>query len=337
MLAPSRSPPGWLRRYVEPIDSRIAGLFGDGTSSLNKAVKEALSGGKRVRAVLALLWCEAISGEFEVAIPLSAAYELAHAAALVQDDIVDDSDFRRGERSIVSKYGLRSAMLASNLLLAQVPREIAEYGMRDPSGETLKKLFELLGDSYASSIMGEFLDLEIADREGGGDEKEYESMIRLKTGALVGASSASGAIVGGGLRRDGVVQAAYEFGEYLGMGYQVLDDLLDIMGDQKTLGKPIFSDIKSGKKNIVLIHTLERCTSDDRSFLTRLLTSRGKFDESQITAAKALFVRYDSVEYARKVAASYAQKARKTLEKVELAHARDKLLELSDYLTDRDY
>jgi len=332
----SHSPPSWLGQYVRRIDSRISGIFGQGETSLDRAVKEALGGGKRVRAVLALLWCEALCGDFEVALPLSAAYELAHAAALVQDDIVDNSDFRRGERSIVNKYGLRSAMLASNLLLAQVPREIAEYGTSDPSGETLKKLFELLGESYGASVLGEFLDLEMAGKEGG-DEKEYESMIRLKTGALVGASSASGAIVGGGLRRDAIVKAAYEFGEYIGMGYQVRDDLLDIIGDEKTLGKPVFSDIRGGKKNIVMIHTLERCTPDDKSFLNAMLGSEGPFDRARVAAAKDLFARYDSVEYARKVALDYAEKARKTLDSVELDHTRDKLLEMADYLTDRDY
>jgi len=336
MQSPPRSPPSWLGPYVKRIDSRISELFGDGGTPLDRVVKEALSGGKRVRAVLALLWCEAISGGSDVAIPLSVAYELAHAAALVQDDIVDNSDFRRGERSIVNKYGLRSAMLASNLLLAQVPREIAEYGTRDPSGEMLKKLFELLGESYGASVLGEFLDLEMAGK-GEVDEKEYESMIRLKTGALVAASSASGAIVGGGLRNDQVVKAAYEFGECIGMGYQVLDDVLDIVGDERALGKPVFSDIKSGKKNIVLIRTLERCTDEDRSFLSKLLSSGGPFEESQIKTAVALFAEYGSLGYARKIASGYAEKARRVLDSVELDHAKDKLLELSGYLTDRDY
>ena len=180
---------------MESIDSRISGLFGGGNSSLESAVKEAVSGGKRVRAVLALLWCEAISGEYEGAIPVAVAYELAHAAALVQDDILDDSEKRRGTQSIVRKHGLRSAMLASNALLAQVPSVISEYGLQPSGGQMLRKLFELLGDSFGSTIMGEFLDLEMAERDIV-QQEDYEYMIKLKTGALIGASSASGVVVG---------------------------------------------------------------------------------------------------------------------------------------------
>jgi geranylgeranyl diphosphate synthase type I len=300
-------------------------------------MKDALSGGKRVRAILALLWCEALSNSPETAMPVAVAYELAHAAALVQDDIVDNSDLRRGTRSIVSKYGLRSALLASNMLLAQVPTEISEYGKLDPSGETLKKLFEVLGESYGAAILGEFLDLEMADRN---DvlETEYESMIRLKTGALVGASSASGAIVGGGIGRDEIIKAAYGFGEYLGMAYQVRDDLLDVMGDQKALGKPIFSDIRSGKKNVIVIHTLEECSQEDKRFLTGLLDRKEPFDESGIDRARSLFVQHGSIEYAQTFASKYVDAARSVLDSVELqSEPRAKLLELSGYLADRSY
>jgi len=336
MTEGSVSAPQWLGGYVEQIDSRIRGVFGEGDTSLDGVVKEALSGGKRVRAVLALLWCEAVSGDYEVALPLSVAYELAHAAALVQDDIVDNSDLRRGEKSIVSRYGLRSAILASNLLLAQVPREIAEYGARDPSGETLKKLFELLGESYGATVLGEFLDLEMAGSDGA-DEKQYESMIKLKTGALVGASSASGVIVGGGLRREELVSAAYSFGEYLGMAYQVQDDLLDIVGDEKVLGKPVFSDIKSGKKNVVVIHAFERCRDDDRRFLARLLGSGDAIEEAQVREARKIFAEYDSIDYARRVALKYVEQAQKIVDAAQLGPNRSKLIELSEYLAERNY
>src|SRR5208283_1867988 len=186
MLGASSPAPPWLESYVGRIDSRISTRVGTGSHSLEKAVAEALSGGKRVRAVLALLWCEVVSGDFTAALPVAAAYEFAHAAALVQDDIVDGSETRRGEDSIVKKYGLRSAILASNVLLAYVPREISEYGEAGPdSGKLLRRLFELLGESYAASVLGESIDMEMAEKVGV-DEGDYEYMIRLKTGALIG-------------------------------------------------------------------------------------------------------------------------------------------------------
>jgi geranylgeranyl diphosphate synthase, type I len=336
-MPPSQSYfPTWLSTYTEVIDSRVSSAFGPEGSSLEVAVKEALRGGKRIRAVLALLWCEAVSGGYQKAVPVAVAYEMAHAAALVQDDILDDSGYRHGERSIVGKHGLRLAILTSNLLLAQVPREIAEYGSLDPSGNTLKRLFELLGESFGAAVLGESLDLEMSQRESV-SQSDYEYMIKLKTGALVAAASASGAIVGGGTDAQTTIKTAYDFGEWLGMAYQVHDDLLDILGDEATLGKPVFADIRGGKKNIILIHALERCPPDDRLFLRKLLENKDGFDDSQIGRARDILSRHGSVEYAQGIAITYAEKARRLLEATELGATKNKLLELSDYLASRKY
>ncbi len=336
MSSPSSPPPAWLAKYVEAIDARVAEVFPKADSTLELAVKGALLGGKRIRAVLALLWCEAVSGGYEDALPVAVAYELAHAAALVQDDILDDSGFRRGEKSIVGRHGLRPAILASNMLLAQVPREIAEYGSGRWGGATLKKLFELLGDSFGATILGEFLDLEMVEKQSVSQD-DYEYMIRKKTGALVAASSASGVIVGRGMDSEATVRTAYEFGEWLGMAYQVHDDLLDIVGDEGVLGKPVFADIRGGKRNILLIHASERASGEDRRFLDELLSRRGEFGESEIARVRGLLSKVGSLEYAEGVAASYAGNARGLLETLDAGSAKGKLLELSDYLASRKY
>jgi geranylgeranyl pyrophosphate synthase len=314
----------------------VSELYGNGDSSLEIAVREALSGGKRVRAVLALLWCEAVCDNRSVALPVAVAYELAHAAALVQDDILDSSDMRRGEHSIVRKHGLRSAMLASNMLLAQVPSVISEYGLQDSGGLILRKLFDLLGDSFGATIMGEFLDLEMAQREKV-DQRDYEYMIRMKTGALIGASSASGAVVGGALEKDELVTAAYGYGEWLGMAYQVQDDLLDIIGDERTLGKPVFADIRGGKKNAVLIHVVEKSSDIDKAFLRKLFNRNESFSESEVDRVRGLLQEHESIEYARQISARYADNARKILDAVEVGSARKKLIDLSDFLVSRKY
>jgi len=255
----------------------------------------------------------------------------------VQDDILDGSESRRREASIVKKYGLRTAILASNLLLAYVPREISEYGpVGQDGGGMLRKLFELLGDAYASSVLGEFLDLELAENKNAG-ESDYERVIELKTGALIGASSASGVVVGG-LGSDRMVDVAYHFGELLGMAYQVQDDLLDIVGDEGVLGKAAFADIRGGKKNVILIHTMQRCGSEDQGFLAGLLASEGgRLEESEIERARNLFARYGSTDYARKISSGYVERARALLDPLEPSQARSRLSELCDYLTDRKY
>jgi len=328
----------WLESYTGQIDARIASRIGTPRYPLEKVVAEALSGGKRVRAVLALLWCEYVSGDHEPAIPVATAYELAHAAALVQDDIVDSSDSRRGTASVVKRYGLRSAILASNLLLASVPGEISEYGAIGPDGgQKLAKLFELLGDAYASSILGESLDLELMQKVDA-SEDDYENMIRLKTGALIAASAASGVVVGRRTGSDAVVDLAFRFGELLGMAYQVQDDLLDIVGDQETLGKPIFADIMGGKKNLVLIHAANHCDAFEREFLAQLpKNGYGRTNESEIQMARDVFVRCGSIDHARSVADNYVAGARSILDGLEPCAARTRLGELCEYLTARKY
>ena len=335
--------PIWLEEYVSCIDSQLSELYlgrpqSSGATTLQRAAADALStGGKRVRAVLALLWCEAFSGDYRRAIPVAVAYELAHASALIQDDIIDHSDLRRGKESTVAKYGLSNAVLASDLLLFHVPKMIAKYS--DLSSERLCWLFDLVGESCRSTTWGEFLDLEMA--AAGRDEafeKEYEEMIRLKTASLLGAPSASGAIVGGASKEE--VDTAYSFGECLGMAYQIQDDLLDLMGDEAALGKPVFTDVKGGKKNVVLIHALKSCSEEERSFLVSLLGREGLYSESEIQRARRVFLGCGSVEYAQAKIVRYVDEGRKvlsTLPYTQNSSALQRLLELSDYLSIRYY
>ncbi len=328
--------PAWLGEYADCINEEIILHYGKGKTELDKAALEAISKGKRIRAVLALLWCEALSGDYRQAAPIAVAYELAHAAALVQDDIIDRSDLRRVERSIVGKYGIPGAILTSNTLLFKVPNLIAECGRLGSDSATICKLLDLLGECYRSATLGEFLDLEMAERDSV-SEAEYSEMIRLKTGALIGASSASGAIVGSALKDKDAINAAYGFGESLGMAYQVQDDILDLLGDESVIGKPIFTDIKRGKKSLVLIHLLGRCSEEESKFMRTLLGRTGSYEEWEIEKARNLLTRYDSARYAEKFATLQMQKAEELLLSVRSSRARERLLELSSYLALRKY
>lgn len=328
--------PEWLAEYSDCINEVINAHYGKGKTELDKTALEAISKGKRIRATLALLWCEALSGDYEKAAPVAVAYELAHAAALVQDDIIDNSDLRRGDKSIVGKYGIAGAILTSNTLLFQVPNLIAECGRRGSDSATLCRLLDLLGECYRSATFGEFLDLEMAEQDDV-TEADYAKMIRLKTGALIGASSASGAIVGSAMQDKDAISTAYDFGESIGVAYQVQDDILDLFGDESVIGKPIFTDIKRGKKSLVLIHLLSRCTSDESKFMRSLLGRRGSYEDWEVKKARDLLTHYESPGYAHEFASRYVERAEDLLRSVPSSRARDRLLELSGYLTTRNY
>jgi geranylgeranyl diphosphate synthase, type I len=324
----------WLIEYVDSVNSELRELYPQtGATALERAVADALSvGGKRVRATLALLWCEVYSRDYKPAVPLAVAYELAHASALVQDDIIDHSELRRGMKSIEAKYGLTTAILASDLLLFNVPRMVAKYGNLD--SRRLAKIFDLVGEACRATTWGEFLDMEMA---GGADgtEKDYEKMIRLKTSTLLSAPCASGALVGGA--SDEQAALASRFGEELGMAYQIQDDALDLVGDESTLGKPTFTDLRGGKKSVILIHCMNHCSGDDRRFILGLLNRSGSYSDSEVSKLKRLIEEKGSLEHAKERVLSYTGSARGVLDSVSGSVARSRLIELTDYLAARYY
>ena len=324
----------WLVGYVDSVNSELRELYLQaGTTSLESAVADALSiGGKRVRATLALLWCEAYSGDYRPAVPLAVAYELAHASALVQDDIIDHSEMRRGTKSIATKYGLTTAILASDLLLFNVPRMVAKYEALD--SRKLARIFDLVGEACRATTWGEFLDMEMATGTEG-TEKDYEDMIRLKTSTLLSAPCASGALVGGAT--DEQAALAGRFGEELGMAYQIQDDALDIVGDESALGKPVLTDLRGGKKSVILLHCLSHCSGGDRKFILGLLNRSGPYQEKEVSRLKKLIRERGSLEYARGRVLSYTRAARDLLGSVPDGKAKSRLLELTDYLAARYY
>jgi len=324
----------WLKEYLDAVNSQLSELNpSPHSTSIENAVNEALSGGgKRVRATLALLWCELFSGDYRPAIPLAVAYELAHASALVQDDIIDHSEMRRGKGSIVAKYGLSNAILASDLLLFNVPRMVAKYSNLE-SGR-LARIFDLVGEACRATTWGEFLDLELA-RGKEGNEKDYEEMIKLKTSTLLSAPCASGAMVGGASDEQSTM--ASRFGEAVGMAYQIQDDTLDLVGDQLALGKPVFTDLRGGKKSLVMIHCASHSSSADKLFIASLLNREGAYEDSEISRLRDLIEKNGSVEYAQERVQNYTKAAKDALSTVPASRARSLLLELTDYLALRYY
>jgi len=324
----------WLKEYVEPVNSALDELnLRSGTTTLENAAADALSvGGKRVRGTLALLWCEASSGEYRPAIPLAVAYELAHASALVQDDILDNSGMRRGKESIVAKYGLPTAILASDLLLFNVPKMVAMY--ENLGSKRLARIFDLVGEACRATTWGEFVDMEMA-RGREETEKAYEEMIRLKTSSLLSAPCASGALVGGA--SDDEADLASRFGEELGLAYQIQDDTLDLVGDESTLGKPVFTDLRGGKKGLLLIHCLSRCSTDDRKFVLSLLNRSGTYSPEEARRLKRLFQELGSLDYVHEKVMHHTVAAKDVLDSMPEGRAKSRLLELTDYLAARYY
>jgi len=290
------------------------------------------AGGKRLRPLLALLSCAAICGDPKPAIPIAIAYELAHTAALIQDDIIDRGVRRRGKLSAWALWGTEKAILLSDILIFEIFNRLAEYERYKLPQERLYFLLNLIGDSARQTVQGEFLELELTGADEVSEE-DYMTVIRLKTGALLAASAAAGAIVGGG--STGEISATYKFAEKLGMAYQVYDDMLDVMGEPVKIGKPIFADVRNRKRNYLLIHALNHASEEDLKFLKSLL-GKPVISDWEIRKAREIFKRTGSVEAALNLSLKLSEEGRKALEPLKPSQAKDQLIRLS-YVVSKRY
>ena len=323
----------WSLEYIDAINNEILSAYGSEGSSFDALVREVISSGRRIRAILAILWCEALSGDYRPALPIAAAYEFAHAAALVEDDIIDDSHVKYGSYTVPKKYGIPKSLLVSNFLLFCAPPLIARYSKRELDPEVVAKLLGLLGDCGRLTARGEFLDLEMTRMEEV-SESAYLEMTKMKTGALVGASSASGALIGLGKFDPELVEAAYRFGESLGIAYQINDDLRDYFGNEEDTGKVAFCDLKSGKKSLPLIHCLEFAQGDDRDFLKLILTNPDFIEAEGEERVRSILLKYRSDEFCEQSAIRFVRKARDSLSVITSdSVAKDRLFEIIEYLS----
>jgi geranylgeranyl pyrophosphate synthase len=324
----------WFPEYYQVVSTEIFSVFGRELSQLDKAAQEAVSEGRRIRAILAMLWCEALSGDYHAAVPIAAAYELAHSAALIEDDIIDDSRSKEGADSVVAKYGIPRAILTSNDLLFYASKMVAKYARSGVDSLSISRMLDLLADCCHSTAAGESLDLEMTGVSKVSEE-EYENMVRMKTGALIGASSASGALIGAGRSNAKIIDDAYVFGESLGVAYQIQDDLVDYLGDEDVMGKSAFTDLKHGKKSLPLIHCLVRCTPGERKFIDSVMGKSDSLDDANTAELKFLLTKYGSDDYCRKSARKHVERALAILGNLEDSKARGRLFEIVEYLSSR--
>lgn len=245
--------------YVELINSALEKtLSGCGDNIVSEAMRYSVrNGGKRLRPILTLEFCRICGGKIEDALPFACAVEMIHTYSLIHDDLpcMDDDNMRRGKPSCHIQFGESFALLAGDGLLTFAFSSVlgSDFTKKHPERtiEALRVLSECAGND--GMISGQTIDLQSEGKEV--DSDTLEKMDRLKTGALIKASSLMGVIVAGG--SDEQMKAAEEFSLYLGQAFQVVDDILDVVGDEQSLGKPIGSDAESEKSTYVSLLGLE--------------------------------------------------------------------------------
>lgn len=290
------------------------------------------AGGKRLRPLITLLTARMLGGyEAESrAIPLAGAIEAAHTFSLIHDDIMDKDEFRRGVPTTHKVYGEDWAILAGDLLHAVSYRMIADGASRGLNHEQVYRALTVLSDAAIMISRGQAMDMMF---EGSWDVtvSDYLNMVRLKTGALIEAASRIGAIAAGASVE--VERLMGEYGVYAGIAFQIRDDILGVMGDPKVTGKPVYNDLRRGKKTILVIYAYSVAGREE---IARLIGPGASREE--LESAAKIIVDTGALDYAMKTAESYIERARQVLHGAEYVdgEARTLLDSLLDYIIKRD-
>ena len=283
-----------LKNYVITTENARDAVFSSDIApktSLSDAMRYSLeAGGKRIRPSLVMEFCRSVSGEYEKSINAAVAIEMIHTFSLIHDDLpcMDDDDFRRGKPSCHKKFDEATALLAGDALenLAFKVIITSDYDDRIKS-----RLISEISEATSRMIDGQVKDLSFLKRKDI-SERELLEMYSLKTCALIECSAVMGCICGGA-DEDKIISAR-EYAHYLGLAFQIRDDILDIIGDEKELGKPIGSDADNNKTTIASVLGIEKASELAEKYSNDALDKLNDFENNDFLKdlTKSLLERY---------------------------------------------
>ena len=289
-------------------------------------------GGKRLRATLPWLVAKAVGDTHSGLLDVGAAIEIIHNFTLVHDDIMDDDDVRRGRPAVHVEYDLPTAINAGDAMLAIAFEAMAVAEGIEP--ELLPFLVKRIGRMVRKCSEGQQLDIEFEDREVVSEE-EYIEMIHGKTAAMFLTCAEVGSHLAGA--DEDIIQCMHDWGLALGLCFQLMDDLIDVLSDSDTLGKPSGSDVAQGKRTLMVIHALRQPSSQAKDDLLAVLGKGDNVTAEQVARGHQALHDLGSIEYAKAKAEAYHRKAHDCLDRISENPALRALRELTDYQLKRIY
>jgi geranylgeranyl diphosphate synthase type II len=292
-------------------------------------IKYVLSiGGKRLRPVLALLGCNLFNDKIDDAVMPAAGLEVFHNFTLVHDDIIDQAPVRRNLPTVHTKWNTNQAILSGDVMAF-----IANDCFLQGPPQYMLRVFREFNKAAVEVCTGQQLDIDY-EKALIVSQKEYLRMIELKTAVLLAASAKIGAIIGGAEEKD--AEYLYEFGRYLGLAFQIQDDLLDIYGDMKLFGKIPGGDIVSNKKTFLSVKAFELSKGNQFRILQDLFSDRESDPEVKVRSVLKIYDRLNIKTITENLAGEYIEKAFSMLEKVDAPKERKKeLMNIASSLIDR--
>ncbi|MBB3144763.1 MULTISPECIES: polyprenyl synthetase family protein [Phyllobacterium] len=281
------------------------------------------SGGKRLRPMITLAAARMFGYHGDGHVKLATSVEFMHTATLLHDDVVDESDLRRGKRTARMIWGNQASVLVGDFLLGQAFKMMVDVGSLDA--------LDVLATSASVIAEGEVMQLAAA-KNLETTEDEYLAVIKAKTAALFSAAAEVGPIIACASRTDR--QALRSYGLNLGLAFQLVDDALDYGGNAKDLGKNTGDDFREGKITLPVVLTYRRGTPEERLFWKDALEN-GANDDKGLEKAKGLMTRYGALSDTIQRARHFGGIARDALAPLDQSPQKDALLEVIDFCISR--
>lgn len=283
---------------LQKINARMQEMVKDLAYERASKMFASLNSGKMLRSKLVLK----IAGHSDRAIDLCAIIELIHLASLLHDDVIDDAMLRRAKPSINAQYGTKNAIMLGDILYSRGFMQLANFN---------PNIIIAISGAVCKLSVGELMDVDLSQNFNDNLQK-YLQMIEYKTAALIQAASSSAAMLAG------LDDKPYEiYGKNLGLAFQIIDDILDITGDEKSLGKPAMNDYKEGKTTLVYILLHEKLENADKIKLKSLFKKELSLDE--LAWLKDKISKYNIINECKKIAHQYSQLAIQATPNTELS------------------
>lgn len=266
------------------------------------------SGGKRLRPFMVIKSCEMFGGSEINAIPSAAAVEMIHNFSLIHDDIMDNDDLRHGSPTVHKHYGVPLALLAGDVLFSKAFEILClSVNKSGVTSKTVSEMVEKLATACVSVCEGQASDTALALGEHIPSINEYLDMVTKKTASLFEVSCALGVLSCPGTSTEDVIQLS-NFGKGVGIAFQLIDDLIGIVGDPKLTGKAVGNDIREGKKTYPIILAIKYATDNDKNKIMRVY-GRRKSSEEDVRLAVNTISSLGIDREVRSIARSYMDKS----------------------------
>ena len=281
------------------------------------------AGGKRLRPMLTLAAAKMCGNKTPYHIHLAATVEFIHTATLLHDDVVDESQQRRGRPTANLLWDNQSSVLVGDYLFSRSFQLMVETGNL--------RVLDILANASAKIAEGEVLQLTVAQNLNT-SEDTYLKVIRGKTAALFEAACKVGGVIS--YADEKIIDALAAYGDALGISFQITDDLLDYAGESSNLGKSIGDDFRERKMSLPLIKVLTKADQKEKNFWIRTI-EKGDQQDDDLDHALELMIKHGALEEARKDALYWANKAKQAMNTLPESEIRNALMDLSDYVVRR--